>query len=229
MTSSVIRYPLTVAPSSGLIETMRVRDGRIPLLERHLARLTRSISELGLPPPTQDVRKLVAPFAATGDAVLRVEVRDGRASVTVRELSSTAPPAVVTAAEPHQPYPHKTTERDCFEEAAAEADVAEADDALLLTPAGFVAEGTTWTVYWWDGDRLRTPALELGILPGIARARVLELVEQVEEGRYPRALLTGRSAFLTNAVRGVVPLASLEGRPVPPDPRTAELAARFWP
>lgn len=227
MTSSVIRYPLTVPP--GLIETMRVRDGRIPFLDRHLARLARSLADLGLPAPKQDVARLATQFSATGNAVVRLEVRDGRASVTVRELSSTAPPAVVTAAEPHQPYPHKTTERDCFEEAAAEAEVAEADDALLLTPEGFVAEGTTWTVYWWDGDWLRTPTLELGILPGIARARVLELVEQVEEGRYPRALLTGRSAFLTNAVRGVVPLASLEGRPVPPDPRTAELAARLWP
>ncbi len=217
-------------PQYGLLETMRVRDGRIPLLERHLARLTRSLSELGLPQPNQDVRKLVAPFAATGDAVLRVEVRDGRASVTVRQLVATQPPAVITAAEPHQPYPHKTTERDCFEEAAAEAEVAEADDALLLTPDGFVAEGTTWTVYWWEGDRLRTPALELGILPGIARARVLELVDRVEQGRYPRAALTGRSAFLTNAVRGVVPFAVLDGATVPPaDPRTAALAARFWP
>ncbi len=58
----------------GLIETMRVRDGRIPFLERHLARLRQSLGELGLPKPSQDVAVLVKPFAATGDAVLRVEV-----------------------------------------------------------------------------------------------------------------------------------------------------------
>src|SRR2546430_14380204 len=111
----------------GLIETMRVRDGRIPFLDRHLARLGRSLGELGLPKPSQDVAALVAPFAATGDAVLRVEVRDGRASVTVRDLPTLGPPAVITASEPHQPYPHKTTERDCFTDAAQEAEVAEAD------------------------------------------------------------------------------------------------------
>src|SRR6266571_4972930 len=72
-------------------------------------------------------------------------------------------------------------------------------------------------------------ALELGILPGIGRARVIELAKQVEEGRYPRKSLEGRSLFLTNAVRGVVPLASLDGVPVPTDSRTAELARRFWP
>jgi len=212
----------------GLIETMRVRDGRIPFLERHLARLGRSLGELGLPRPSRDVVALVKPFAGTGDAVLRLEVQDGRASVTVRELPALAPPAVITASEPHQPYPHKTTERDCFADAGQEAEVAEADDALLLTHDGWVAEGTVWTVFWWAGDALRTPALDLGILPGIGRARVLELVPRVEQGRYPKRALGGKSLFLTNAVRGIVPIASLDGAPVTADSRTADLALRFW-
>ena len=213
----------------GLIETMRVRDGSIPLLERHLVRLGRSLGELGLPKPSQDVAALVRPFAGTGDAVLRVEVRDGRASVTVRELPQLGAPVVITASEPHQPYPHKTTERDCFTDAGQEADVAEADDALLLTPEGWVAEGTAWTVFWWEGDTLRTPALDLGILPGVGRARVLELVKRAEQGRYGKQAVARRSLFLTNAVRGIVPIASFDGAPVPADPRTAELAQRFWP
>jgi branched-subunit amino acid aminotransferase/4-amino-4-deoxychorismate lyase len=213
----------------GLIETMRVREGGIPFLERHLARLRRSLGELGLPKPSQDVVALVKPFADTGDAVLRVEVRDGRASVTVRELPPLEPPVVITASEPHQPYPHKTTERDCFTDAGQEAEVADADDALLLTREGWVAEGTVWTVFWWDGDALRTPALELGILPGIGRARLLQVAPRVEQGRYPETALAGKSLFLTNAVRGVVPIAMLDGAPVPPDPRSAELARRFWP
>ena len=66
----------------GLIETMRVREGRIPFLERHLARLERSLRELGLPRPTRDVAALVRPFAGADEAVLRVEVCDGRATVS---------------------------------------------------------------------------------------------------------------------------------------------------
>ncbi len=156
----------------GLIETMRVRDGRIPFLERHLARLARSLGELGLARPARDVAGLVTPFAETGNAVLRVEVCDGRATVTVRELPPLDPPAVLTASEPHERYPHKTTQRDCFVDAALEAEVGEADDALLLTPDGWVAEGTVWNVFWWEGERLCTPAEEVGILPGTgARAR----------------------------------------------------------
>ncbi len=213
----------------GLIETMRVRDGRMPLLHRHLARLARSIAELGLPRPNQDIAALVAPFSGTGNAVLRVEVLDGWASLTVREPPPSAPPTVITASEPHQPYPHKTTQRDCFTDAGQEAEVAEADDALLFTPEGWVAEGTAWNVFWWDGDLLRTPALDLGVLPGVARARVLELAPRTEQGRYRKQALAGKSLFLTNAVRGIVPIASLDGASVPGDPRTAELAGRFWP
>jgi branched-subunit amino acid aminotransferase/4-amino-4-deoxychorismate lyase len=213
----------------GLIETIRVRRGQIPFLDRHLARLERSLRELGLPRPAQDPAALLRPFAGTEDAVLRLEVSEARASVTVRELPPLSPPAVITASEPHQPYPHKTTDRDCFVDAAREAEIAEADDALLVTPEGWVAEGTVWSAFWWDGERLRTPSLELGILPGIGRARVLELAQRVEQGRYPRGALEGRSLFLTNATRGVLPLEALDGAVVPPDERTADLARRFWP
>src|SRR3989440_13052578 len=213
----------------GLIETLRVREGRIRLLPRHLARLERSLHELGLPKPAQNLVALVTPFSATGDAVLRLDVRDGRASGRVRPTRRLEAPTVIAAAEPHRPYPHKTTERDCFVVAAAEAEQAEVDDALLLTHDGFVAEGTAWSVFWWDGDVLRTPALDLGILPGIGRARVLELVTRVDQGRYTRQQLASQSPFLTNSVRGVVPITSLDGLQAAPDPRTTALAGRFWP
>jgi len=212
----------------GLIETMRVREGRIPFLERHLTRLTRSLAALSLPRPSQDIAALVKPFAGTGNAVVRIEVSDGRTAVTVRELPSLDGPAVITASEPHVPYPHKTTERDRFADAAREAVVGEADDALLFTHEGWVAEGTAWNLCWWEEAGLRTPPLALGILPGIGRARVLELAP-AEEAQVARPGLDGKSLFLVNAVRGVVAIASLDGAAVPTDPRTAELARRFWP
>src|SRR2546422_1529468 len=105
---------------------MRVREGRIPFLERHLARLERSLRALGLPRPARDVAALGTPFSGTGNAVLRVEVCDGRPTVTVRELPALDAPAAITAAEPHRPYPHQTTERGCFVDDAADAVIAAA-------------------------------------------------------------------------------------------------------
>jgi len=52
---------------------------------------------------------------------------------------------------------------------------------------------------------------------------VLELVKRADQGRYRKQALAGKSLFLTNAVRGIVPIASLDGAAVPADPRTTEL------
>src|SRR5712691_4500352 len=100
---------------------MRVHDGRIPFLERHLARLGRSLGELDLPKPSQDIVALVQPFAGIGEAVLRLEVRDGRASVTVRELPLLLATTLITASEQLQLDDHTTTFWDCFTDAGREA------------------------------------------------------------------------------------------------------------
>src|SRR5712691_8631854 len=217
----------------GLIETMRARDGRLPLLEAHLARLRRSLGALGLAAPPQNLAALARAAAGAGHRVVRLEVRAGVPAVTTRAVPPGAPPAVIVAVEPHAPYLHKSSEREVFDRALAEARRAGADDALLVTPAGYVAEGTMWTLFWWEegggrGDRLCTPSLDLGILPGVGRARVIELAP-VEEVQVRVPELAGRSFFLVNAVRGIVPISAFRGRDVPLDARTAELSRRFWP
>ncbi|HMA40083.1 MAG TPA: hypothetical protein VKP10_08400, partial [Gemmatimonadales bacterium] len=73
-----------------------------------------------------------------------------------------------------------------------------------------------------------TPPLSLGVLPGVARGRVMELVPTVERARAAGELV-GRGLFATNAIRGVVAIVRLNGAPVPHDARTTQLADRFWP
>jgi branched-subunit amino acid aminotransferase/4-amino-4-deoxychorismate lyase len=220
----------------GLIETMRVHAGRLPLLERHLARLRRSLAALGRPAPSADLGALARAAAGGGavgagvrlDRVVRIALLDGTPTVTTRDDLQVTTPVVMVATEAHAAYPHKTTARGVFDRALAEAHAQGADDALLVTAAGYIAEGTTWSVFWWDGDRLCTPALDLGILPGVGRGRVMELAP-VAEVRVTAAEFAGRSLFLVNAVRGIVPIGSFRGRDVHLDARTAELSRRFWP
>lgn len=214
----------------GLIETMRARGGRLPWLSRHLARLKASIAALEVRAPTDDfvdlVRFAVGP-GERGDRVVRVQLTDGQVEIATREVNTERDVAIVVSREVHAPYPHKTTRRDQFGRAFASARRVGADDAVLLTPEGYVAEGTAWNLFWWNKDDLCTPAGDLGILCGIGRQRVMELTP-VQEVRAPVTGLAGRSLFLVNAVRGVVDIAAFEGRPVSRDPRTAELAAAFW-
>jgi len=211
----------------GLIETIRARGGRLPWLRRHLERLHSSIAALGLAPPSSDLGDLIRTFVGHGDRVVRLELRDGHAEITTREINQ-GPISIIVSDVQHRAYPHKTTCREQFGRALSGARRRGADDALLVTAAGFVAEGTAWTLFWWDNGTLCTPDADLGILPGVGRQRVMELTP-VREEQVPAAALTGRSLFLVNSVRGIVEIAAFEGLPVPADPRTAELSAVFWP
>lgn len=160
--------------------------------------------------------------------MIRIEAGMHGVTVTTRDVGPAIPFDVVTCSAPYQPYPHKTTERAQFIAAQGAARAAGAADALLVTRDGFVAEGTAWSLFWWEGDGLATSALDLGILPGVARERIAGLVP-LRERRVRRAGLAGASLFAANAVRGVLPIARLDGAAIPADPRTAGLARAFWP
>src|SRR4030095_12982262 len=126
--------------------------------------------------------------------------------VSERPVGSTAPVALALATVTHRPYPHKTTERDQFDRALREARGRRGDDAIMLTAGGYVAECAVWGLFWWEDGRLCTPALELGVLPGVARTRLEELTGGLVERRVRVEDLAGRSLFVANAARGVVPV-----------------------
>ena len=207
-----------------LIETMRIRDGQAPLWYLHLRRLAVSCKALGIPLPGE----LEVPKGGT-DRVYRLEVGMRGVQVSERLAGPTTPVKLVVSKVAHHSYPYKTTDRAQFDRALDMARVAGADDALLLTPGGFIAETAIWSVLWWDYDQLCGPAFELGILPGVGRARVTELVGKVEERRSTLKDIEGMPVLLVNAVRGVVPVATLDGVPLPAGRETDALARRFWP
>ena len=206
-----------------LIETVRVRNGVAPLWYLHLRRLASSCQALGVPLPVE----LPTPSGGP-DRVHRLEVGPRGLQVSERAVGGTEPVSLVRARVVHRAYPHKTTERAQFERALEEAEAAGADDGVLLTEGGHVAECAIWGIFWWDGDRLCAPALELGVLPGVARARLAELAGAISERKATPAEIVGRSLFVANSVRGVVPVVSFEGRVVPQDSGTARLSGSFW-
>jgi branched-subunit amino acid aminotransferase/4-amino-4-deoxychorismate lyase len=207
-----------------LIEAVRIRNGAAPLWYLHLRRLARSCKALGIPLPGE----LITPGGGA-DRIHRLEVGPRGVNLSERPVGSTAPVRLTLASVIHRPYPHKTTERAQFERALEEARAAGADDALMLNAGGYVAECAIWGVFWWEEGRLCAPALALGVLPGVARARLEETAGGLVERRVRMGELEGRSLFVANAARGVVPVASLEGREMAQDPGTTRLSDSFWP
>jgi branched-subunit amino acid aminotransferase/4-amino-4-deoxychorismate lyase len=207
-----------------LIETVRIRSGAAPLWYLHLRRLATSCRALGVPIPTD----LPTPEGGT-DRVHRLLVSRRGVVAGERPVGSTAPVRLVTSKLVHRPYPHKVVDRERFDRALADAKEAGADDSLLLTVGGQVAETAIWSVLWWEDGKLCAPPLELGVLPGVARARLEEIAGGIEERKATAEQLPAFSAFVANAVRGIMPVASLDGKSVPLSPQTEALAARFWP
>ena len=207
-----------------LIETVRLRNGAAPLWYLHVRRLATSCRALGVPIPTD----LITPEGGA-DRVHRLLVSRRGVVAGERPVGSTAPVRLVTSKVVHRPYPHKLVDRERFDRALADAKAAGADDGLLLTAGGQVAETAIWGVFWWEDGRVAAPALELGVLPGVARARIAEIVGQIVERKASLDEVKGRPLFVANAARGVVPVATLDGAAVPEAPETEALAARFWP
>ncbi len=168
------------------------------------------------------------PVEGEGDAIGRFEVSEGGVSFSSRPWSVPEAVTLAVVAEPHRPYPHKTTDREQFDLALEEARTAGADEPLLLTGAGEVAECARWGVFWWEEDVVCGPALDLGILPGVGRARLAELVGPIAERRVRSEALVGRAMFLANAARGVVPVCRVGELEVPSSPLTTQLARLFW-
>lgn len=93
---------------------------------------------------------------------------------------------------------------------------AQGAEGLFLSGEGYVAEGIVSNVFFVCDQKLCTPAVDIGILPGITRALVMEMAGHmemklsVEEGTYSLdELCMAKEIFLTNSVQEIVPVTSI--------------------
>jgi branched-chain amino acid aminotransferase len=109
------------------------------------------------------------------------------------------------------------------------------DEAILLDPDGYVAEGTGENVFIVRRGQLRTPPLT-SILEGITRNSVLQLARErnipVVEERFTRdAMYVSEEVFLTGTAAEITPVREIDGRrigPGTPGPLTRELQKAYF-
>jgi branched-chain amino acid aminotransferase len=95
--------------------------------------------------------------------------------------------------------------------AAREAAAAGGDDALFLNAHGHVTATTIANLFVLKDGRLATPPESSGILPGIARKKLLALTGAEERPVGPAELHDAQAIFLTNSLRLIRPVHSLDG------------------
>lgn len=119
--------------------------------------------------------------------------------------------------------------------AKREAIAAGAFDSVLLNWEHHLTECTISNLFFVTDGRLRTPALECGLLDGVTRGIVIRLAEElrirVEEGHFTvDQLYQADECFLTNTSMEIMPVSMVDRRRVArgrPGPVTLKLRARF--
>jgi branched-chain amino acid aminotransferase len=101
--------------------------------------------------------------------------------------------------------------------AKVEATNAGADDAIMLDPAGHIAEATGMNLFLWKQNALYTPAVYAGLLRGVTRDAILEIAHEagykvVETLLNRYDLYTAEEAFLTGTAAEVAPIRMVDGR-----------------
>ncbi|MDT7043240.1 aminodeoxychorismate lyase [Candidatus Nitronereus thalassa] len=233
----------------GVFETLRVYDTRLLFLNRHLQRLHQSCELLGLslPTPHPEWETLLQEVVERNDlhhSMIRITISRGVGGVgpdpsgcsnstivmfprPVPQLSKDQKKHGVsltilnTRRQPSLALPSQVKSLNYLNNILAKQEAINAHtfDGILLNTEGFLAECTTSNFFFAKEQRLHTPSLQCGILPGITREIVLELAKEegidVQEGMYqPEDLWDADEAFLTNTGFGVLPVNTIETRPL---------------
>jgi D-alanine transaminase len=234
--------------ADGVYEVCEVLGGRMVDERRHMQRLTRSLTELGMALPMP----LNALAIVLRETIRRNRVQDGLVYLQITRgqarrdflfpAPGTKPSVVVTA----RNLDHAKIDRTAADGIAvvtvpdnrwARVDIksvsllpnvlakeaartAGAREAWFVDKDGFVTEGASsnaWIVTR-DGTLITRPA-DSGILRGVTRTVVLDLVASqklaFEERKFSvDEAYAAREAFVTSASQTVMPVVSIDGRPV---------------
>src|SRR5881275_98965 len=221
--SICLEIPLSQrAMTEALLETIRkndLRDGYIRLL------VTRGVGNLGLNPEqckTPSVIIITAQIALYPEAVYR----NGLSVVTCATRRTN--PSALNPAVKSLNYLNNVMAR-------IEANLAKADEALMLNDEGNVAECTADNVFIVKRGQIFTPPITAGALRGITRSVVFEIAAEtgikVSEADITRHdVFIADECFLTGTAAEIIPVVKADGRPIgtgKPGPITARMIARF--
>jgi len=205
----------------GIYETMRAYQGRIFLVDKHLARLKRSSRAIGLTLPltidkVRDALEESLRVNKLGDAYLRIQISRGPGEIGLDPALCIAPTTVIVA-KPFKDYPASQYEKGVSAAivttrrnhplalppavkstnflnnilAKRESLRTNAAEGIMLNWEGYVAEGTVSNVFIVKKGILLTPHTRTGILEGVTRGLVLQLARR-RRIRTREALLTPR-------------------------------------
>jgi len=191
-----------------LLESLLLENGSYPRLERHLDRLCWSAARLGYRCDRKQIRQALLAHAAgkTGQHKTRLLLaQDGTCQIESALLLQIQQPLKValatTLVDPADLLLYlKSEQRQRYEQARQEQP--EADEVLLCNNRSELTEGSFTNLVLKLDNRLVTPPLCSGLLPGVMRQELLEQGTITEQVLYPQDLQRAEEIWLINSVRG---------------------------
>ena len=221
--SICLEIPMTKkGMTEALLETIRqnnVRDGYVRLL------VTRGIGNLGLN-PTQCKCPSVIIIVAAITLYHENLYRKGLTIVTC--ATRRCNPGALNPAVKSLNYLNNVMAR-------IEADLAGADEALMLNDTGNVAECTADNIFVIKRSQIITPPVTAGALRGITRSVAFEIAAELgfktlEADITRHDVYAADECFLTGTAAEIVPVVKADGRVIgngKPGPITTRIIARF--
>ena len=90
------------------------------------------------------------------------------------------------------------------------------DEVLFLDCKNYISEGATSNIFFIKDGVIRTPTKECGILKGIIREKIIEIVEKnkylkLKQGFFSlKNLFEADEVFLTNSIMGIMPVSKID-------------------
>jgi 4-amino-4-deoxychorismate lyase len=243
-----------LAYGDGLFETMRAHEGDVPWWDRHWARLRHGAERLGIPLPAQDlVRRQSLRLLGGGSAVLRLQLTRGCGGrgytppleaeptwmLARHPLPASAPPGGLRlrwceTRLSEQPALAGLKHCNRLEQVLARAEWnapgaadAEADEGLMCGSGGQVVCATSANLFILHGGEWATPPVDRCGVAGVVRGWLVEQFGVTERPLERAEVETAEAVVLTNAVRGILPVARLGGRRWPLHPCMLEWQRRL--
>ena len=249
----------------GIFEGIRFYNGRVFRLEEHHDRLWDSARSICLDIPISKeemTEALLETIRQNGlrDGYIRQIVTRGVGNLGLNPVQCKRPSIIIIAATialyPEEVYRHGLTVVTCATRrmnaaalnpavkslnylnnvmARIEANLAGADEALMLNDAGNVAECTADNVFIIKKGQIFTPPIAAGALRGITRAVAFEIAAelgiQITETDITRHdVFVADECFLTGTAAEVIPVIKADGRVIgtgKPGPISSRMIARF--
>jgi len=238
-----------MAYGDGLFETMRVHRGDVPWWDAHWSRLVRGAARLQLRlPDAAFVRNQASQLVANEDSILKLIVTRG-AGQRGYSPALHAEPNWLLSQYPLPPIPLENglALRWCDTRLAIQPALAgikhcnrleqvmasgewqddAIDEGLMFDTEGFAVCATSANLFVSREGCWMTPLIDRCGVAGVCRAWCMVELDAIEMRLTRREVESADEIFLCNAVRGILPVARLDGLQWSWQPRVAELQARL--